>query len=85
MDSENRAHNHLLLIAQAQKVGVLQVEVSDKDAYSWNDKPSSPSSLIPQTYCHYFHTALISFSILYTLLSLYYLSPSMFRNSPLVA
>ena len=70
VDSENTTHNHLLLITQAQKVDVLRVEVSDKDACSWNSKPSSSSSLIPYTYYHFFHTLLIPFSILYTILSL---------------
>ena len=60
MDSDNRTHNHWFLIAQAQKDGVLQVVVSDKDDTSnRNDKTYNPSSLIPSTYCHYFHTLLI--------------------------
>ena len=59
MDSGNRAHNHGLLMAQAQKIGVLQVVVSDADACSLNDKLSNPPSLILSAYFHYFHTLLI--------------------------
>ena len=59
MGSDNRTHNHWFLIAQAQKIGVLQVVVSNEDASNWNDKPFNPPSLIPPTYCHYFHTLLI--------------------------
>ena len=44
MDSENRAHNYWLLIAQFQKIGVLLVEVPDKDACNLNGKPSNPPS-----------------------------------------
>ena len=53
-----RGHNGLMrpfwpfFIAQAQKVGVLQVVVSDEDACNRNDKQSNPPSLIPSTYCH---------------------------------
>ena len=53
------AHNHCFLIAQAQKVGVLQVVVSDEDACRQNEKPSNQSFLKTSTYCHYFHTLLI--------------------------
>ena len=59
MDSDNRAHNHGLLIAQAQKINSLQIIVSDADACNWNEKLSNPPSLIPSTYCHLFHTLLI--------------------------
>ena len=51
-------HNHWLLIAQAQKTGVLQVVVSDEGACNWNGKPFNPTSLIPSTYCQYFGTLL---------------------------
>ena len=97
MDSENRAHNYWLLIAQFQKIGVLLVEVPDKDACNLNGKPSNPPSLISLTYFHYFDTLLIppqeltfswkpvtplgfytEFWILYTILSLYYLSPPIY-------
>ena len=48
------------LFAQAQKIDVLQVVVSNEDdACNRNDKPFNPPSLIPSTYCHYFHTLLI--------------------------
>ena len=47
--------NHCLLISQAQKISA----VSDEDACNQNGKPSNPSSPIPSTYCHYFHTLLI--------------------------
>ena len=46
-------------ITQAQKIRVLQVVVSDEDACNWNGEPSNPPSLIPSTYCHFFHTLLI--------------------------
>ena len=59
MDSDNRTHNHWLLIAQAQQIGILQVVVSDEDACNRNGKQSNPHSLIPSTYCHHFHTLLI--------------------------
>ena len=38
MDSDNRAHNHWFLVAQAQKISVLQVVVSDEDACNRNGK-----------------------------------------------
>ena len=44
---------------QAHKIGVLKVAVSDEDACNRNGKPSNLPSLIPSTYCHYFHTLLI--------------------------
>ena len=53
------AHNYWFLIAQAKKIGVLQVVVSDEDACKRNGKPFNPPSLIPSTSCHYFHTLLI--------------------------
>ena len=59
MDSDNWARNQWFLIAQAQKIGVLQVLVSAEDACNWNGKPSKPPSLTPSTYCHYFYTLLI--------------------------
>ena len=59
IDSNNRAHNHWFLIVQAEKIDVLQIVVSDEDTCSRNGKPSNPSSLIPSTYCYYFHTLLI--------------------------
>ena len=59
MGSDNRAHNHLFLIAKAQKIGLLQVVVCDEDACYRNDNWSNPSFLIPSSYCHYFHTLLI--------------------------
>ena len=64
MDSENRAHSHWLLIDQAQKIGVLQVVISDEDVCNWNSTPSNPHSLIPSTYCYYFHTLLIPSQVL---------------------
>ena len=60
MDSDSRVYNQWFLVAQAQKVGVLQVVVSDEDVCNWNSKPSNPPSLIPSLlYCHYFYTLLI--------------------------
>ena len=59
-DSDNRAHNHWFLIAQAQKSGVLQVVFADQYAFNWNGKPFSPPSLIPSIYNYYFDTLLIS-------------------------
>ena len=37
-----------------QKIGVLQVAVSDEGVCNWNGKPSSSTSLTPSTYCNYF-------------------------------
>ena len=59
MGSDSRAHNHLFLIAKAQKIGLLQVIVCDEDACYRNANWSNPSSLIPSSYCHYFHTLVI--------------------------
>ena len=56
MDSDSTAHNHPVLIAQAKKIGVLQVVVSDEDAWNGNGKISNLPFSIPSTYCHYFHT-----------------------------
>ena len=47
MDRINIAHNHWFLIAQTQETGMLQVAVSEDDAYNQNCKPSTlplPSS-----------------------------------------
>ena len=49
----------IFLIAQAQKMCVLKVVVSDKDASNRNGKPFSHPFLIPSSYCYYFHTILI--------------------------
>ena len=59
MESDNRAHNHCFLIAQAQKIGVLQVAVSNEDACNWNGKPFNPPYFILSAYCNYVHTLLI--------------------------
>ena len=59
MDSDNGAHNYWFPTTQAQKIGVLQVVVSDEDARYQNSKPSNPLSLILSNYCYYFHTLLI--------------------------
>ena len=60
--SDNRAYNHWLFIAVAHKIGLLQVinmtKISDEDACNSNGKLSNSPSLIPSTYCHYFHTLL---------------------------
>ena len=57
IDRDNRAHNHWFLIAQAQKIGVLEVVVFDEDGCSQNGKLSNPPpSSIPLIYLHYFHT-----------------------------
>ena len=37
----------------------LHIVVSDEDVFNWNGKPSRPPSLIPSTYCFYFHILLI--------------------------
>ena len=34
MDKDNRAHNHQILIAQTQKIDILQVVTSNKDTYN---------------------------------------------------
>ena len=59
MDSDNNAHNYWFLIAQAHKMIVLDVVVSDEDVCNWNGKPSRPPALTPSTFCHYFYTLLI--------------------------
>ena len=56
MESDSRAHNHWLFIDQAQEISVLQVVVSNEDVCNRNSKTFNPHSLIPPTYCHYFHT-----------------------------
>ena len=40
----------LIPIAQAQKIVVLQVVVSDEDACNWNGKSLNPPSLVPSPY-----------------------------------
>ena len=59
MDSDIRTSNPWFLMAQAQKIGVLQIVVSDEDAWNRNGKLSNPPSLVPSAYCRYFHTLLI--------------------------
>ena len=59
MGSGNKAHNHGFLIAQAQKIGLLKVAVSDEDACNRYDKPSNLPPLIHSTYYHYFYTLVI--------------------------
>ena len=59
MDSDNIAHNHPVLITQTQEIGVLQVVVSDEDAWNRNGKISNLPFFIPSTNCHYFHAPLI--------------------------
>ena len=54
MDRKNWAHNHWFFIAQAQKIGVLKVVVSDEGPSNKNDKPFNP----PLSYYHYFHILL---------------------------
>ena len=60
MDSDISDNYPWFLIAQAQKIGVLQVVVSDENAYNQIGKLSNPPSLISLTYFHYFHTLIIS-------------------------
>ena len=51
MESDNRAYDHWLLIAQAQKIGVLQLVVSDEDACNGNGKPyNSPTPIPPNPF-----------------------------------
>ena len=38
---------------------IKMVKISDEKACNWNGKLSSSPSLIPSTYCHYFHNLLI--------------------------
>ena len=99
MESDNRAYNHWLLIAQAQKIGVLQLVVSDENACNGDGKPYNSPAPIPPTYSHYFHTLLIPSQELtfpwkptVTLYPIYHscilfmsLSTHMLRNSPLLA
>ena len=73
MDSDIRVHNHWFLILQVPKIGVLQVTSSGGNIWNRNSKPSNPPSLIPTTYCQYFHTLLIpsqEFTFLNFILSL---------------
>ena len=58
------AHNHWFLIAQTQKIGILQVVASNKDFCDQSGKPSAPLSLIPSTYYHYFYTLPITWGLL---------------------
>lgn len=44
MGRDNSAHNHLFLIAQTQKIGILQVAVSKEDSCDQNSKQSTPLS-----------------------------------------
>ena len=62
MDRDKRAHNHWFLVAQAQKIDVLQVVVSHEDPCNQNGKPSNPPSLIPLTCCHHFHCLVVNTS-----------------------
>ena len=59
MDSHNRGQDHGFPIAQAQKIGLLQVVFPHEDAWNPNDKPSDPPSLITSNYFYYFDTVLI--------------------------
>ena len=58
------ARNHLFLISQTQKIGILQVLASDKDLCDQSSKPSALLSLIPSTCYHYFYTLLIPWGLL---------------------
>ena len=44
MGRDSSAHNHLFLIAQTQKIGILQVAVSKEDSCDQNSKQSTPLS-----------------------------------------
>ena len=59
INREIRAHNQWLLITQAQKIGVLQVVVSDENASRQSGKPSNAHFSVAPTYFHYLHTLLI--------------------------
>ena len=59
MGSDIRGHNHLFLIAQVQKIGVLQLAISDEYASNRNGELSNPPSLITST-CYFFHNLLVS-------------------------
>ena len=66
MDSDSNAQIYRFLIAQTQKIGILQVTVSKEDTCDQNGKPSIPLSIIItfipyqhhqktwQTHVHYF-------------------------------
>ena len=56
--SIDRDSSHWFFIAQAQKIGVLQVLVSEEYACNQNGKPSSSPSLIPWTHIYFFQTLL---------------------------
>ena len=51
MEGNKMAHNHWLLIEEAQKSGVFQFAVSNEDSCNGNSKLSNPPSLIPSNYC----------------------------------
>ena len=64
IDRVDSSRNHWFLIAQTQKIDILQVLVSDKDLCDRSGKPSALLSLIPSTYYHYFYTLLIPWRFL---------------------
>ena len=64
IDRVDSARNHLFLISQTQKIGILQVLASDKDLCDQSSKPSALLSLIPSTCYHYFYTLLIPWGLL---------------------
>ena len=48
LDMDNRAHKHWFLIVQGQKIGMLQIVVSNKDICNQNGKPSGHLFPYPQ-------------------------------------
>ena len=62
VDMDNSAHNDWFLIAQTQKIGILQVAISEGDEILVSDydgKPSTLTSFMPSVCNHYFRTLLI--------------------------
>ena len=52
IESDKRAHKHLFLIINSQKIAALHVVVSNVDVCDGNGKPSNPLFLIYSSYCH---------------------------------
>ena len=52
IESDKRAHKHLFLIINSQKIAALHVVVSNVDVCNGNGKPSNTLFLIYSSYCH---------------------------------
>ena len=58
MDRDNSIHNHWFLIAENQKIVILEAVSSEEDIRDQNGKPFQPPP-IQSDYCHYSQTLLI--------------------------